>query len=347
MKKIRAGIVGAASLTSETLIRLLIGHPSVEIASLISDTFPGEKVEKAHPIFKNFNLVNFSSFDPDKISKNCDIVFSAKPPKHGFFYIGQLLERGVKVIDLSADFRIKDPNVYYEWYNRKHEKPELLKEAVYGLPELYLDKIKTANLIANPGCYPTGIILGCAPLLKENLVSPLNITINSISGASGAGRTYKGRNLFIDIYSNILPYQWGTHPHTGEIEQELSLLCGEPVSVFFTPNVGPFEHGIINYIYLHLKDNRTNSEALYLKYKEFYQGKSFVRVFSPDEDLPQVKNIIDSNFCDIGIRFDKKTEVCIITTVIDNEVKGAGGQAIQNMNIRFGFNETDGLRYKA
>ncbi|UCD84393.1 MAG: N-acetyl-gamma-glutamyl-phosphate reductase [Deltaproteobacteria bacterium] len=346
MKKVRVGVLGAASLTSETLIRFLIGHPSVEITSLNSDTFPGEKVEKAHPIFKNFNLPDLSEFDPNKMKKDCDLVFSAKPPKHGFFYISQLLERGVKVIDLSADFRLKDPEIYFKFYNRKHEKPELLKEAVYGMPELYLDKIKTADLIANPGCYPTGIILGCAPLLKEKLVSPPNIIINAISGASGAGRTDKGRNLFLDIHSNILPYQWGTHPHTGEIEQELFRLYGEPVSIFFTPNVGPFEHGIVTYIYLSLKDKRIDDKALYLKYKKFYQGKSFVRVFSPDEDLPQVKNIIDSNFCDIGIRFDKKTKTCVIVTVIDNEVKGAGGQAIQNMNIRFGFDETDGLRFK-
>jgi N-acetyl-gamma-glutamyl-phosphate reductase len=345
MKKIKVGILGAASLTSETLIRLLIEHPSVEITSLISDTFPGEKVEKVHPVFKDFNLVNFSSFDPDKMREICDIVFSAKPPKHGFSYISQLLDRGIKVIDLSADFRIKDPEIYYKCYDRNHEKPELLKDSVYGLPELYYDEIKTANLIANPGCYPTGIILGCAPLFKENLIYPQGIAINSISGASGAGRTDKGRNLFIDIHANILPYKWGTHPHTGEIEQELSLIGGESVSVFFTPNIGPFEHGIVNYIYLHLKDNQIGNEALYLKYKEFYEGKSFVRIFSPDEDLPQVKNVVDSNFCDIGIRFDKKTKVCIVTSVIDNEVKGAGGQAIQNMNIRFGFNETDGLRY--
>jgi N-acetyl-gamma-glutamyl-phosphate reductase len=248
----------------------------------------------------------------------------------------------MKLIDLSGDFRLKDVSQFENWYGIKHECPELLSESVYGLPELYYEQIQSAKFIANPGCYPTGIILGLAPVIQERIAGIKRIIINSVSGFSGAGRGGRNKNnLAANVVDNIKAYKITNHPHTAEVEQELGKLCGEEVKVTFVPHVAGFERGIINTMYLELEKTITQEE-LYQRYLEFYRGKPFVRVCG-DEEPPEIKNVIYTNFCDIGVNLNYRTGMVIITTVLDNLVKGASGQAIQNMNLMSHYNECESL----
>ncbi len=340
---IKIGIVGAAGYTAGELLRILSGHKEAAISYLASDSFPGNRVDKVHPFLKNVLDLEFKVYNPEEIVEMCDLIFLAKPHPSSFRFANELLKKGVKLIDLSADFRLKDVTEFEKWYGIKHDCPELLSKSVYGLPELYYEKIEEANLVANPGCYPTGIILGLAPLIKEKIVGIDRIIINSVSGFSGAGRG-KGNenNLAANVVDNIKPYKVTNHPHTGEIEQELGKLSGGEVKVTFVPHVTGFERGIINTMYLSL-EKTISQEQLYEHYLEFYDGKPFVRVYA-DGKNPEVKNVIHTNFCDVGINLNDRTRSVIVTTVLDNLIKGASGQAIQNMNIMSHYNEAEGLR---
>jgi N-acetyl-gamma-glutamyl-phosphate reductase len=252
-----------------------------------------------------------------------------------------LLKKGKKVIDLSADFRIKDKAVYEKWYEIKHECPDYLKKAVYGLPELYRKEIKAADLIANPGCYPTSIILGCGPLLKKKMVNTDYIICDSKSGVSGAGRTPTQALMFTEIINSFRPYKVNFHRHMPEIDQELANLAGAKIGVNFTPHLVPMERGILSTIYLKLNKKINTTEALNM-YKNFYKGEYFIRVLE-EGILPDTKNVARSNFCDIGIQVFPEKSLVVVMTAIDNLVKGASGQAVQNMNIMYGFDERLGL----
>ncbi|MBU0759726.1 MAG: N-acetyl-gamma-glutamyl-phosphate reductase, partial [Candidatus Omnitrophica bacterium] len=267
--------------------------------------------------------------------------FLALPHKVSMQFAPVLLKAGKKVIDLSADFRLRDKGVYEKWYEVKHECPEYIKKAVYGLPELYRKDIKKAELIANPGCYPTSVILGCAPLLKKGLVEPDNIICDSKSGVSGSGRVPAQALMFTEIQNSFRAYKVNSHRHMPEMDQELAAVSGSSISVNFTPHLVPMERGILSTIYLKLKKKIDTESALQL-YRDFYREEYFLRVM--DKDIfPDTKNVVRSNFCDVGLKVFPAKNLIIVMTAIDNLVKGASGQAVQNMNIMYGFEEKSGL----
>ncbi len=346
MKKIKTGIIGASSLVSGRLIELLLNHPGIDITCLVSDYFTSKKIKEAHPHLKGISELEFEPYNLERLAAECDLVFSAKPHGQSMEKIPEILDKGIRVIDISADFRLRDAEIFKSWYDLKHTSTDLLKTAVYGLPELYFSEIKTADLVANPGCYPTSVILGLAPLAEMSLLAGgcENVIVNSISGISGAGRGLSNGNLFLNVNSNIRPYKVGTHRHTPEMEQELSRLNGVDVKVLFTPNVGPFNVGIASNIFLKLKDAGISEEQLCRQYREFYEGKPFVRVCEQG-GIPEIRDVAGTNFCDMGICVNRRLKQCVIFSVIDNLIKGAAGQAVQNMNIMLGFNEREGLPY--
>ncbi len=342
MKKLNVGVVGAAGLAAGKLVQLLLMHESVQIV-LLTDIkeLEGRSIQSFHPILRARLPLKISSYDPRKIKKMCDVVFFATP--HGFSmrHVDELLKGRLKVIDLSGDFRLKDPRVFAQWYGMAHENSRALQEAVYGLPEFHAKEIKRARLISNPGCYPTSVILGAAPLLKKGLALP-RIIAHSVSGVSGAGRSRPQDFQLVDMDENIRPYKVGTHQHTPEMEQELSCISKKSVTVLFAPHVGGYRCGIISTLYLAPRAKLLSTEGIIDVYRKTYAGKPFVRIYEPGK-LPQVSDAVGTNFCDIGATYDERTHTYIITAVIDNLIKGAGGQAIQNMNIACRFPETLGL----
>lgn len=353
MKKINVCIIGARSLSSCSLIKLLLQHARVNIKMLVSDE-AGENIQKIHSCLHGLIDKKTEKYDPDKIIDNCDVVFMHKHHGEALRKTGELAslslkkKKDVKFIDLSADFRLKDKNLYNEWYKIDHTQPQLLKKAIYGLTELHRDKIKTAMLIANPGCYPTAAILGLAPLLKNHLVDNIQgIVIDALSGFSGVGKLpNNGMNLSMDTTGNVIPYKiGGKHQHIPEIEQELGNMLGEKVTVTFSPHVAPFKYGILSTSYVKLKDIY-DWNYIHKLYKNMYKNEPFVRVLDKDV-YPQVKDVEGTNFCDIGFSVDSRTKMCVVMSAIDNVIKGASGQAIQNMNVMCGFHESEGLPYSS
>jgi len=342
MKKVCVGIVGAAGLAAGKLIQLLLRHERVQIV-LLTDIkeLEGRSIQSFHPILRERLPLKISSYDPKAIRKMCDVVFFATP--HGFSmrHVGELLNGRLKLIDLSGDLRLKDPRVFAQWYGMAHENTRALQEAVYGLPEFHAKEIKKARIISNPGCYPTSVILGAAPLLKKGLALP-RIIAHSVSGVSGAGRSRPQDFQLVDMDENIRPYRVGTHQHTPEMEQELSCVSKKTVTVLFVPHVGCYRYGIISTLYLAPRAKLLSTEEVINIYRRTYSGKPFVRVYEAGK-LPQLSDAVGTNFCDIGVVSDKRTKTYIVTSVIDNLIKGAGGQAVQNMNIACGFSETLGL----
>ena len=337
---LKIGIMGASGYAGEELLRILLDHPEVQITAVAAKIDP-VNICKLYPWLKGRLDLECRDMSAEEVSKKCDMVFLALPHKASMQFAPIFLKKGLKVIDLSADFRIKDVNVYEKWYELKHECPEYIKDAVYGLPEFYRKEVKKADLIANPGCYPTSVILGCAPLLKKNLVDPDSIISDSKSGVTGAGRVLAQALMSKELENSFKPYKVNAHRHMPEIDQEIALMAGSKVSVSFVPHLVPMERGMMSTIYLHLKKNISTSEALKL-YKDFYSKEYFVRVM--DEGIfPDTKNVVRTNFCDIGCKVFPEKSLVIVVTAIDNLVKGASGQAVQNMNIMYGFEEKLGL----
>lgn len=351
--KIQAGIVGAAGLSAGRLLDLLLNHPHVEIVSAVSDSSPGKPLHSAHPELRGRTDLVFDSFDQKRLSE-CDVVFSCKRAGDSFAYVAELLSGKARLIDLSGDYRLGDSALYPHWYGLEHKFPDLVKNkrAVYGLPELYREEIKTASLLANPGCYTTTSILACAPFVAAGIGLDSPIIINAISGVSGAGRNARAENMFLSVSENVRAYRIGNHQHTPEIEQELSAVASKadspgspaPVTVLFVPHVGPYKAGILSDCYLRVPDGMTmpTTEEAYKLVAECYRGEPFVRVYEPGQ-LPQVEYVAGTNFCDIGVVADERTRTIVAVSVTDNLLKGASGQAVQNMNIMFGFPETAGL----
>jgi N-acetyl-gamma-glutamyl-phosphate reductase len=274
------------------------------------------------------------------VAAHADLVFTALPHQTAMAVIPDLLAAGCKVIDLSADYRLRDPQVYASWY-APHTSPELLAKAVYGLPELYRKEIPRARLIANPGCYPTSVALALAPLLLGGFIDPATLIIDSKSGTSGAGRGAKVGSLYCEVNEGFKAYSVGNHRHTPEIEQTLSQLAGQEVKVSFTPHLLPVSRGILSTCYASLRKETTTSALLQL-YRSIYAGEPFVRI-CPEGELPNIAYVRGANYCDIGLVVDPRTGRVIVVAAIDNLVKGAAGQAIQNMNLLLGLPETRGL----
>lgn len=337
---IKAAVLGATGYAGIELVRLLTNHGEVSLEVLGSHSFAGQKISD---VYKSFNHVlekECEELDLDKAAK-CDIAFTALPHGASKTVIPSLIERGLKVIDLSGDYRYDDASVYEEWYGEKHSSPELLKESVYGLPELHREKIKGARLIGNPGCYTTCSILGAAPLLANKIGDTKNIIVDAKSGVTGAGRTSALPYSFCECTENTKAYKVASHRHTSEIEQELSNIAGENIMISFTPHLIPQKRGILSTIYVNL-NRPSSSEELVEMYKEYYKNEFFVRVKEAGE-LPETKHVAGSNFVDIGVVYDKRLQRAVVVSALDNIVKGAAGQAVQNMNLLFGLDEKTGL----
>jgi len=354
MKKIKVSIIGATGYTGKELVKILINHPKVKLVYLTSSTYTGKNIADVFPEFLNKLDKKLTNLNLNVLSQDSDLVFTALPHTISMDVVPELLKKGIKVIDLSADYRIKDPVVYKEWYKKEHNQisKNLLSKAVYGLPEIYLDKIKDAPLVANPGCYPTSIILGIAPLLKFKLVDPQGIIIDSKSGATGAGRKLSLGLHFSECNENFKAYKVVKHNHIPEVEQELSSIYfgGDDnkqtqqeaeIKISFTPHLLPINKGIFSTCYLNLNSPKEEEEILEV-YQKFYQNAPFVRIFKPP-NLPEIKFVTETDYCDIGFTIDERVGKIKVISAIDNLLKGAAGQAVQNMNIMSGFPETCGL----
>ena len=338
---LKVAVVGASGYTGVELIRILHNHPEVAVTTVTSEQSAGKKISEVFPSLRDRYDLQLEALEPEKIAAKADIVFTALPHKAAMAVVPTFLEKGCKVIDLSADYRLHDAAEYAAWYE-PHTNPELLIHAVYGLPEVRREEIAGADLVANPGCYPTSVILGLMPLLKEGLIDTNSIIADSKSGVSGAGRGAKVDNLYCEVNEGFKAYGvGGVHRHIPEIEQELSLLANKGVVITFTPHLVPMDRGILSTIYAMPKEGVTDAQLQSL-YEEHYDGEAFVRVL-PKGSLPSTGFVRGSNFCDIGLNVDKRTGRIIIVSALDNLVKGASGQAVQNMNIVCDFPETMGL----
>jgi len=339
---LKVGIYGASGYTGQELLRLLIGHPDADVVTITSRKFKGIAVSEVYPAFAGITDLKFADSSPENLISSCEVVFLALPHGKAMKVAPEFVAAGMKVIDLSADFRLRDVSIYEEWYTR-HTSPDLVRKAVYGLPELYRNELKGACFVANPGCYPTGIILGVAPLLKDGCIDILSIIADSKSGASGMGREPELGSLFCEVNEGFRAYKIGSHRHTPEIEQELGRIANKAIKISFTPHLVPANRGILNTIYADLHSNISESE-LFGIYQEFYGDEKFVRICKPGS-LPNISSVRGSNNCDIGIVADGRTGRVVIVSAIDNLVKGAAGQAVQNMNLMCGFSEDAGLNH--
>ena len=342
-EKLKIAIVGSSGYTGGELYRLLLHHTRAEVTVVTSEKSAGKPITSIFPHLTGLTDLVCEPLDPEAIAKKADFIFLALPHVTAQEAAYRFNKLGKKVVDLSADYRLSDPALYEKWYEHSHQYPDLLKSAVYGLPELHRNEIRNASLIANPGCYPTSAILGLAPLMKNRSVDPASIVIDSKSGVSGAGRSPALPYHYPEANEGFMAYKIGTHRHTPEIEQELSKLAGEQVTVNFTPHLVPMNRGILTTIYANLHA-RTDTDTLHGLYREFYEDEPFVRVL-PAGQFPNVSNVRGSNFCDIGVYADARTGRAVIVTAIDNLVKGASGQAVQNMNLMTGYQETEGLKF--
>lgn len=336
----RISVVGASGYTGVELLRLLAGHSGVEICNVTSRQYAGQPVSEQFPSLRGCVDLAFTQLDTAAVAGNSDVVFTAVPHQTAMEMVPELLDAGARVIDLSADFRLADAVVYAQWY-QPHSAPQLLQEAVYGLPELFRPGIGPARLIANPGCYPTGAALALAPLLENRRIDPATIIIDSKSGTSGAGRGAKVGSLYCEVNEGFKAYGLPNHRHTPEIEQTLSGLAGQAVTISFSPHLVPANRGILSTCYATLTDQVGQIELLEI-FGDFYAGEPFVRVL-PDGQLPNISQVRGSNFCDIGLVADQRTGRVVVVSAIDNLVKGAAGQAVQNMNLMLGMPETQGL----
>jgi N-acetyl-gamma-glutamyl-phosphate reductase len=343
--KLRIAIVGSSGYTGGELYRILLHHPSAQVTAVTSERSAGKPITEIFPHLLGLTELRCEALDPEAIAQKADLAFLALPHVTAQEAAFRLHGLGVKVVDLSADYRLHDAALYEQWYEHRHQYPDLLRQAVYGLPELHREKVRTAKLIANPGCYPTSAILGLAPVLAKRLVDPGTIVIDSKSGVTGAGRSPGLPYHFPEANEAFMAYKVGSHRHTPEIEQELSGLAGKPVAVSFTPHLVPMNRGILTTIYGRLA-SPTDTAGLHGLYTDHYRNEPFVRVL-PLGQFPNVRNVRGSNFCDIGVHADQRTGRAVIVTAIDNLVKGASGQAVQNMNLLCGFDETAGLRFAA
>jgi N-acetyl-gamma-glutamyl-phosphate reductase len=338
---LNVAIVGASGYTGLELIRILYRHPEVAVTCLTSEQSAGKKISEVFPTLRDRCDQLLENLEPVKVAEKADIIFTALPHKAAMEVVPTFLALGKKVIDLSADYRLSDPAVYEAWYE-PHLNPANLKKSVYGLPEIRRSKIKGAQLVANPGCYPTSIILALAPLLKKGLIDPAGIIADSASGVTGAGRSAKVESLYCEVNEGYKAYGvGGIHRHTPEIEQELSLLAGKELKITFTPHLVPMDRGILSTVYATPLQATTTAELAEL-YDKFYDGEPFVRVLTKG-NLPSTAFVRGSNFCDIAPVVDPRTGRIIIISAIDNLVKGASGQAVQNMNLVCGLPETMGL----
>ena len=336
---IKASVIGATGYAGAELVRMLLSHPEVKIEFLASRSYEGQQLSSVYPNIHTTDI-KLCGLDIDKIAKASDVVFCALPHGVSAKTSAELLQYGTRVIDLSGDLRYDDEKIYEKWYGMEHTNPDIMKKAVLGLTEIYKDKIAEASIVANPGCYTTCSILALYPLLAEGVIDDKCIIIDAKSGATGAGRGAKTNLLFCEIDENIKAYGLTNHRHTSEIEQELSKAAGKEIVLSFTPHLVPMKRGILSTIYADFKNNADDKDVE-AAYKKYYGDSPFINFTG--SDIPETKHVAGSNRLDIGLKTDPRLNKAVIVSVLDNIVKGAGGQAIQNMNVMFGLDETAGL----
>lgn len=335
-------IIGATGYTGIELVKILYRHAYVRLCMLTTrqkEPIPIHQLAPSLPLEADLEIRNHAYSD---VKKKCDVIFLCLPHTEAMEAAGFFLSAGKIVIDLSADFRLRDPKAYEKWYGVKHRNPTLLKKAVYGLTEIYREKIHQSDFIANPGCYPTGIILGLAPLLKKRLIDPGSIVIDAKSGVSGAGKKINPATQFCEVDENFYAYKVGKHQHTPEITQTLSEVAGKEIQVTFVPHLLPLDRGILATMYLKKKKG-VSAVQIADAYQKSYGNEMFVRV-KKEGSFPQLRDVQRTNYCDIGFLADPSSERLIVITAIDNLLKGASGQAVQNMNVRLNFSEDEGLK---
>jgi len=335
---IRVAIIGASGYTGAESVRILLRHNEAELTYLTALPEECGAVEDVFPQFKGRCALQIEPLDLDKLAGLADVALCCLPHKVSMGFVPKLLDAGLKVIDFSADYRLKDVNVYEQFYNVKHTDTANLARAVFGLPELFREQIKGSVLVANPGCFPTGAVLAIAPLLKKGIIETSSIIVNAVTGASGAGKNPSDKFHFPNMNENLFAYGIGTHRHMPEMEQIAGEIAGSDVQILFQPHVGSFDRGILSTVYCQPKKNLSNEELSKL-YNDFYADEPFVQICN---DAPAVKDVAGTNYCHIFVTCVKGKVVCF--SAIDNLVKGASGQAIQNMNIVFGLEESLGLK---
>ena len=342
---IKVGIIGATGYAGAEIVRLIQGHPDAEVVWYGSRSFIDEKYSS---IYGNlFKLVDAKCMDDnmEELASQADVIFTATPQGLCASLVNEDILNKVKIIDLSADFRLKDVSVYEKWYKIEHKAPQYIEEAVYGLCEINRDKVKSARLVANPGCYTTCSILTAYPLVKEGLIDVDTLIVDALSGVSGAGRGAKVANLYCEVNESAKPYGVATHRHTPEIEEQLGYAAGKEMVINFTPHLVPMNRGILatEYATLLKKDGKLpTSSDIRAAYEKYYKDEKFIRLLD-DGVCPETRWVEGSNYVDIGFKIDERTGRVIMMGAIDNLVKGAAGQAVQNMNIMFGLDETTGL----
>jgi N-acetyl-gamma-glutamyl-phosphate reductase len=336
-KNIRVAVAGGTGYSGVELVRLLLLHPDVEVARVTSEQYAGRKLHEVFPSFRGQKELLLESLDASRLAQGVDLVFSALPHGTAAATVVKVLEKGTRVVDLSADFRLRRLETFQHWYG-DHPAPELLAEAVYGIPEFYRDRIRGARIVAVPGCYPTGALFGLIPLARGGLIAEGSVVIDAKSGVSGAGRSAKTDLLFGEVEENVRAYGVGAHRHGPEIEQEL-WLAGGPDRVIFTPHLLPIRRGILSTIYVPLRE-RCDLEAVY---REAYDREPFIQLLGGN-CFPEVRNVRGTNNVQIGWTVVDAHSTAIVVTAIDNLGKGAAGQAVQNMNVMFGLEEDTGLR---
>jgi len=337
--KINVAIIGASGYSGAELIRILSQHRCVTMRKVFANTSAGKRVDEVYPLFQKRIGLTFEQYSVDAVD-GVDLVFVALPSGDAMNIVPSLLQKGKRVIDLGGDFRLKEVSLYEKYYKRNHVAKEYLAESVYGLPEVNRELIAKANLIANPGCYPTSALLSLIPVLKHRVISPTHIIIDSLSGVSGAGRNASLGLSFVEVNESVRAYKVGLHQHTPEINSVLEEVTGGEVRLTFVPHLIPISRGIYTTIYAELRDETSEHDTLQV-FESYYADAPFVRIMK--SGIPEIKNVVNTNYCDIGVRVDLDNRCLIIMSVIDNLVKGAAGQAVQNMNIMFGFPEEEGL----
>lgn len=339
----RVGLVGVTGYTGMELARILLGHPGMRLTQVTSRKEAGKSLMDVYPFLQGTELADLRIAMPDMsfLAANCDLVFLAVPHCTAMEMAAELRAKGVRVVDLSADFRLRSKTVYESWYKVEHTRADLLSEAVYGLPELYADRIAGASLVANPGCYPTSAILALYPALKAGLISSDDLVIDSKSGTTGAGRKAGVATLFCEVADTFRAYNLTKHRHTPEIEQELSLAAGREIRLSFNTHLVPMNRGILTTAYAKLASG-VDLDRVQATYAEFYAGKTWVRLL-PTGVLPETRWVRGTNFCDIGLITDSRTGRLITVSAIDNLCRGASGQAVANANLMLGLEPSAGL----
>ena len=336
---VKVGIIGASGYAGAELYRLLLNHPHVEIVAISSQSYEGKMISHLYPSF--YGVFDMTFTNDQEVIEKADMIFASLPHGLSEKYAKQCDEQGKKFIDLGADFRLDQEKDYQQWYQHDYQYQQLHEKQVYGLSEVNREQIKQASIIGNPGCYPTSITLGLYPLLKNHMHKDEKIIIDSKSGTTGAGKSLTEDTHFPKCNESFHPYKIASHRHTPEIEQELSKMAHQAVHIMFTPHLLPVNRGIISPIYVPLKDN-VDFDDVYDIYQKTYQDEYFVRVL-PKGQVADLKFVQYSNFCDISLHYDERYHQLIVVSTIDNMVKGAAGQAIQNMNLMYGFDEKEGL----